>query len=308
MKTKNMVKEFGDKFFARGLVLGIICLMLFSFGIGITYAQQYDYDVKVTADKDGKFKAVIKVPGLKRGDPAPIVTTTKNIGTRVVTSDEGEMVMGGKLIDKTKPGEMIGTIKPSTGPNAGKKLTWRVKVNHPPPCLEVNKTVWNPATKKWEKSRVATVCDIVRFNCTIHAKCCNLTNIDVGDFLSCSLEYKNDSATVHYPNCITRKYEPEKFYRPCNYTELRWFFPGPLNKSETITIEFEAHKVKPCNNNNTQDVEAWCPAIGKMVTGTSTAYIICVNEVPAITPLSLLLALLSLFGLAAIAMRKMNKK
>ena len=136
------------------------------------------------------------------------------------------------------------------------------------PIIDVNKTVWNPATGKWERSRAAKVCDNLTFNCTIHAKCCNLTNITVTDVLSCSLNYTNN-ATVYYPNGTKEKIEPEVSYYPCNNTTLKWFFPGPLNKSETLTITFDAHKVKPYCDNNTQNVTAWCNETNKWVTGTS---------------------------------------
>jgi len=135
------------------------------------------------------------------------------------------------------------------------------------PGIEVNKTVWNPATGKWEISRVAKVCDQLKFKCEIHARCCNLTNITVTDILSCSLNYTNN-ATVHYQNGTTAKIEPEVSYYACNNTTLKWFF-SKLNKSETITITFDAHKVKPYCDNNTQNVIAWCNESNKWVTVTS---------------------------------------
>ena len=145
--------------------------------------------------------------------------------------------------------------------------------------IEVKKTVWNPATGRWDTSRVAKVCDNLTFNCTIHASCFNLSNITVTDILSCSLNYTNN-ATVHYPNGTTAKIEPEVSYYPCNNTTVKWFFPGPLNKSETITITFDAHKVKCCNNTNTQYVTAWCNETGKWVNSTSnTVDIFCKKRI-----------------------------
>ena len=109
------------------------------------------------------------------------------------------------------------------------------------PGIDVNKTVWNPMTGRWENSIVANVCDNLTFNCTIHARCCNLTNITVTDILSCSLNYTNN-ATVHYPNGTTAKIEPEVSHYACNNTTLKWLFPK-LNKSENITVILQARVI-----------------------------------------------------------------
>lgn len=176
-------------------------------------------------------------------------------------------------------------------------------------AAEVNKTVWNPAISGWDISRTAKVYDKLAFNCTIYARCCNLINITVTDILSCSLNYANN-VIVHYPNGTTAKMEPEVSYYAGNNTTLEWFFPGPLNKGETITITYNARNVKCHNGTNTQHVIAWCDECGKRVTGTSTVDIITEESeehVPAITLFGLLMVLLSLSVLGAITIRK-NKR
>jgi uncharacterized repeat protein (TIGR01451 family) len=65
------------------------------------------------------------------------------------------------------------------------------------PCIEVNKTVYDPDSGEWVKALTAELNDTVRFNCTIH-NCgnVNLSEIRFWDILDCSLEYEAESGWV----------------------------------------------------------------------------------------------------------------
>lgn len=211
-----------------------------------------------------------------------------------------------------KPYPLYESISPQFPPGAPVKLshTYRLaqfgEVEDYPPCIDVKKMVWNPAIAEWDTSRVAEVGDLLQYRCETHARCCNPTEITVTDILSYSLNYVN-GATVHYPNDTTAKIEPEVSYYVNDNTTLKWFFPGPLNKSETLTITYDAHKVKCHITTNTQYVTAWCDECNDWVSGTSTVGITTKKCIPAMTSLGFVLTLLLLSGLGTIRIRKMRK-
>jgi uncharacterized repeat protein (TIGR01451 family) len=91
---------------------------------------------------------------------------------------------------------------------------WRTDGStYTPPTVEVDKTVWDPASEAWIDADLepffANVTDTVRFNVTIHANgTYNLTDFVVIDFLSSSLEY-TDNATLCYPNGTVVNGDPD---------------------------------------------------------------------------------------------------
>ena len=204
------------------------------------------------------------------------------------------------------------SISPQFPPGAPVNL-WQTRrlaqfgeVEDYPPCMDAKKTVWNPAIEEWDTSRVAKIGDLLLYRCETHARCCNLTEIAVTDILSYSLNYAN-GATVHYPNGTTAKIEPEVSYYANDNTTLKWFFPGPLNKSENLTITYDAYKVKCHITTNTQYVTAWCDKCNDWVSGTSTVDITTEECIPVMTPFGFILILLLLSGLGTIRIRKMRK-
>jgi uncharacterized repeat protein (TIGR01451 family) len=97
------------------------------------------------------------------------------------------------------------------------------------PGIEVEKTVWDGTA--WVNEITANLNDIVQFKATIHnsGTCCDLTNIEVTDTLSRSLEY--ESAIP----------EPDgRIDKPDGTTELIWILTGLLVPGDTETFLINA--------------------------------------------------------------------
>ncbi len=132
---------------------------------------------------------------------------------------------------------------------------WRTDgTMYTPPEIEVNKTVWDPASEQWIAADCccplrANVGDTVRFNVTIHANgTYNLTNLVVMDFLSSSLEYAGN-ATFRYPNGTVVSGEPDINLSDSwecdtyftSFTILLWDLTGlELEPCQTVTLEYNA--------------------------------------------------------------------
>ena len=215
---------------------------------------------------------------------------------------EGKTDKNGKCETKIKP-------CPDTGDYYGKHFTIRVivpgkvkddEVKRKCKCLvfRPKKMIWDPGSETWKESIYANIYDIVAFRCVIHnGGICNLTNITVTDTLPDNLEYANNST---YPESSVTKNED-------GTTTIKWLFEDiVLMPWENITIKFDAHVIKCGIDINVVNITGICNNI--TVSDEDNASVICVNEVPAITPLSFLLALLSLLGLGAIAMRRMYRR
>ena len=136
-----------------------------------------------------------------------------------------------------------------------------------PPIIEsimkVNKTVFDETAGEWVDLINVDVGDTVRFRVFIPNPCKNLTNVEVTDILSDSLEYADD-AMVNGVAC-----EPEEVIsNPDGATTLKWKYnpsepcTEPLEElevSESITIEFDAHVTKECSVDiNCANATAYC--------------------------------------------------
>ena len=130
-------------------------------------------------------------------------------------------------------------------------VVWNVTVKDVP-SIEVDKTVWNPASRTWEKSIEANVSEIVRFRCIIHNDGnCNLTNVTAADNLPESLEYAYNAT------------HPEHWISADNRT-IVWLF-GPIAPCENVTIEFDVHVVRSESGTNMYNATAWCGETGTWV-------------------------------------------
>jgi uncharacterized repeat protein (TIGR01451 family) len=122
------------------------------------------------------------------------------------------------------------------------------------PSIEVDKQVWDTNRQRWVEETTARIGDTVTFQSTIHndGTCCPLYNIAVTDVLPACLDYAGSVQSNIKQN------EPEV----TNNKELKWFFEGPLNPCETITISYKARVVNCGENENVQRVEAVCEKTG----------------------------------------------
>jgi hypothetical protein len=134
------------------------------------------------------------------------------------------------------------------------------------PSIEVDKQVWDTNRQTWVEEISAGLKDTVTFQCIIHndGTCCPLYNMAVTDVLSNSLDYANNAMVND------KQYEPEVI----NNKELKWFFEGPLNPCETITIKYNAHVVNCGEDENVQRVEAVCEKTGQAVFAEDRAIVI----------------------------------
>jgi uncharacterized repeat protein (TIGR01451 family) len=131
------------------------------------------------------------------------------------------------------------------------------------PGIEVEKTVWDG--NAWVDKINAGIGDIVEFNSTIHnnGTCCNLTDINVTDTLSESLEYVGVQVGTPEPMCVINN--------PDGTTTLTWFFQGPLVQCETITLLIDAKVTKSGEDWNRQNATA--DACGTWVSDEDYAYV-----------------------------------
>ena len=130
--------------------------------------------------------------------------------------------------------------------------------------MRVNKTVFDETTGEWVDITYADVGDAARFRVFIPNPCNNLTDVEVTDILSDSLEYADD-ATVNGVAC-----EPEEIIsNPDGTTTLKWRYNAAkpctepfqeLEVSETITIEFDAKAIIECSveYENCANATAYC--------------------------------------------------
>ena len=134
------------------------------------------------------------------------------------------------------------------------------------PSIEVDKQIWDTNRQTWVEETTASIDDIVTFQSTIHndGTCCPLHNIAVTDVLPECLDYARDVQTN------LKQYEPEVI----NNKELKWFFEGPLNPCETITINYKARVVHCGENENVQSVEAVCEDTEQTVFAEDRAIVI----------------------------------
>jgi uncharacterized repeat protein (TIGR01451 family) len=134
------------------------------------------------------------------------------------------------------------------------------------PGIEVEKTVLDPDTGEWVDKINASIGDTVKFNSTIHnnGTCCNLTDINVTDTLSDSLEYSGVQGDTPAPNCV--------IHNPDGTTTLTWFFSGPLVPCETITLLIDANVTKSGEDWNKQNATA--DACGTWVSDEDYAYVV----------------------------------
>ncbi|MGB3458120.1 MAG: CARDB domain-containing protein [Halobacteriota archaeon] len=134
------------------------------------------------------------------------------------------------------------------------------------PSIEVDKQVWDTNRQAWVEETTAHIGDTVTFQSTIHndGTCCSLYNIAVTDVLPECLDYAGNVQTNIKQN------EPEV----TNNKELKWFFEGPLNPCETITISYKARVVNCGKNENVQRVEAVCEKTGVEVFAEDRAIVI----------------------------------
>ena len=127
------------------------------------------------------------------------------------------------------------------------------------PGIEVNKTVKNE-TGAWVNGITAKLGDNVTFKSTIHnnGTCCDLTNINVTDTLSPSLEY---ISAIPEPDGV--------IYKPDGTTVLTWFLADPLAPCETETFLIDATVIGCGEDTNTQNATA--VGCGQKVSDEATA-------------------------------------
>jgi len=131
------------------------------------------------------------------------------------------------------------------------------------PGISVKKVVRADAEQVWADEITAYVGDTVTFKCAIHNDgCYSLYDITARDVLPDILKYTGD-ATVNGEPC-----EPDVVE-----AKLEWFFEGPLNPSETITIGYDAYVVEHGEGVNIHTVKAICEETGKVVHGKAGASI-----------------------------------
>jgi uncharacterized repeat protein (TIGR01451 family) len=125
------------------------------------------------------------------------------------------------------------------------------------PSIEVDKQVWDTNKQAWVEEISADVEETVTFQSIIHndGTCGTLYDITVTDILPDSLDYANNAQVND------KQYEPKVI----NNKELQWFFEGPLNPCETITIKYNARVVNCGEDINVQTVKAVCEETGKAV-------------------------------------------
>jgi fimbrial isopeptide formation D2 family protein/uncharacterized repeat protein (TIGR01451 family) len=140
------------------------------------------------------------------------------------------------------------------------------------PNIGVSKKVWDQEGTEWERSTTANLGDDVQFNLTVRndGTCddCDLTNINVTDTLSDSLEYTSADPE---PDTVTHNAD--------GTTTLKWFLPDPLETGETETLLIDAKVIECGVDTNTINATAEC--CGDIVSGEDTATV-NVQEVPGI--------------------------
>jgi len=126
--------------------------------------------------------------------------------------------------------------------------------------INVTKTVKDPTTGLWVEGYsfpMGTKPGVnVTFNITVHAKCCNLTNITVIDVLDDSLTYYPGNATVNGQAC-----EPQVVGQ-----NLTWSYNAggcqdifeELDQCNKIYIEFNATVNRYGKDYNTVTADGWC--------------------------------------------------
>ena len=141
-----------------------------------------------------------------------------------------------------------------------------LNVTVPIPSIDVTKKVWNGSS--WVESINANIDDIVTFNCTIHndGTCCNLTDINITDYLPESLEYVSGSASPREPDVIWGK-------------NLTWLFPGPLSPCSSIYIEIDARVIDSGIDINHQNATAFCSITSTWVSDEDTATVISTGDI-----------------------------
>ncbi|RLG46006.1 MAG: hypothetical protein DRN90_07200, partial [Thermoproteota archaeon] len=131
-------------------------------------------------------------------------------------------------------------------------------LEHRMPCLDIQKTVYDPVTGRWVDNRISgTKGETYRFRISITSNCCNFTNVTVNDTLSPSLEYAN--AATRPPSQQIGNF-------------VQWTF-DKLNKSETKTIEFNATVIECGYDCNLANVTANCTDTGNWCSAEDTACI-----------------------------------
>jgi uncharacterized repeat protein (TIGR01451 family) len=148
-------------------------------------------------------------------------------------------------------GTYIIVVNASNACGTSNTVVWNVTVKDVSD-IEVDKTVWNPASRTWEKSIEANVSEILRFRCSIHNDGnCSLTNVTAADNLPESLEYAYNAT------------HPENWISADNRT-IAWLF-GPIAPCENVTIEFDVHVVGSGTGTNMYNATAWCGGTGTWV-------------------------------------------
>ena len=145
--------------------------------------------------------------------------------------------------------------------------------------INVTKTVKDPTTGLWVEGYSFPMGTVepgvnVTFNVTVHAKCCNLTNITVTDVLDDSLTYYPGNATVNGQAC-----EPQVVGQ-----NLTWSYNAggcqnnftKLDECNRIYIEFNATVNRYGKDYNTVTADGWCNesvALPVPVSDTDDAYV-----------------------------------
>ncbi|MGB2769173.1 MAG: hypothetical protein WBC88_05545, partial [Candidatus Zixiibacteriota bacterium] len=137
-----------------------------------------------------------------------------------------------------------------------------------PPCepsVEAFKYVWDEEQQLWIELVDLDVGETAEFLVQIHndGTCCDLTNIDVYDFMDESLEF------------LSADPPPDLVQPVPGGTELTWSFPGPLAPCNWITITIDARVLGPvCHtDSNYVFVEAYCETADEFVTDEDAAYV-----------------------------------
>ncbi|MGB7062239.1 MAG: hypothetical protein WBF13_07790 [Candidatus Zixiibacteriota bacterium] len=107
-----------------------------------------------------------------------------------------------------------------------------------PPCepsIDAEKKVWDEENQDWVDLVDLDVGETAQFQIAIHndGTCCDLTNIDVYDFMDESLEF------------LSADPPPDAVTPVPGGTELTWLFPGPLSPCNWIYIEVLAEVLGP---------------------------------------------------------------
>jgi hypothetical protein len=133
------------------------------------------------------------------------------------------------------------------------------------PSVDAFKFVWDETQQLWIELVDLNVGETAEFLVQIHndGTCCDLTNIDVYDFMDESLEFLSADPT------------PASVQPVPGGTELTWSFPGPLSPDNWINITIDARVLGPvCHtDSNFVFIEAYCEASDEFVTDEDVAYV-----------------------------------